>query len=71
MEASETSYEIFKRESDNTTVRVEVVKGIEEAQKRLAELNRGEADRYFVFDPLQAKVVDPSNPAAEKDALAP
>lgn len=47
------------------------MKGIEEAQKRLAELNREEVDQYFVFDPVQAKVIDTADPAAEKDQLAP
>jgi hypothetical protein len=71
VESSERSYEIFKREPDNTTVRLEAVKGIEEAQKRLAELKREGIDQYFIFDPLQARVIDPADPTTEKDPLAP
>jgi hypothetical protein len=68
---SDMSYEIFKREADHSTVLIEAVKGIEEAQKRVEELNRGAPDQYFILDPLQAKVVDPADPTAEKDPLAP
>lgn len=67
----ECTYEIFKKEPDNTTVLVEAVKGLEEAQKRIKELNSAEPDQYFVFDPLKAEVVDPYNPSVAADPFAP
>jgi hypothetical protein len=36
---TDRSYEIFKKERDNTTVLVEAVKGLEEAEKRIRQLN--------------------------------
>jgi len=68
---TESTYEIFKKESDNSTVLVESVKGLEEAQKRITELNGAEPDLYFVFDPLKAAVVDPYNPGVVADPLTP
>lgn len=68
---TETTYEIFKKHSDNTTVRFEAVKGIEEAQKRVTELNSQGADEYFVFDPLKASVIEPSEPEVAIDPFAP
>jgi hypothetical protein len=56
------SYEIFKKELDNTTVLVESVKGIDEAQKSLERLKEESAGEYFIFDPLSAKVIDPLQP---------
>lgn len=69
---TEQTYEIFKKQADNTTVRVEAVKGIEEAQKRVGELNAESAsEEYFVFDPSQAAVIEPSAPAVAIDPFAP
>ena len=67
----ETSYEIFKKETDNSTVMVEAVKGIEEAQKRVNELNAAGPEEYFVFDPIRATVVEPSEPTVAIDPFAP
>lgn len=67
---TETTYEIFKKHSDNTTVRVEAVKGIEEAQKRVVELNAEDSNEYFVFDPLKASVIEPSEPEVAIDPFA-
>lgn len=69
---TELSYEIFKKQADNTTVLVEAVKGIEEAQKRVKQLNAESAsEQYFVFDPLKASVIEPSEPAVAIDPFAP
>jgi predicted xylose isomerase-like sugar epimerase len=68
---SETTYEIFKKQADNTTVLVEAVKGIEEAQKRVKELTGQGTDEYFVFDPVKANVIEPSEPAVVIDPFAP
>jgi hypothetical protein len=69
---AELSYEIFKKHADNTTVLVEAVKGIEEAQKRIKELNsESTSEEYFVFDPLKASVIEPTEPAIAIDPFAP
>ncbi|MGH9572490.1 MAG: hypothetical protein ACRD40_03030 [Candidatus Acidiferrales bacterium] len=68
---AEPSYEIFKKQADNTTVMVEAVKGIEEAQKRIKELNsESVSEEYFVFDPSKASVIEPSEPAVKIDPFA-
>jgi len=54
------SYEIFKKESDNATVLIEAVKGIEEAKKRVQQLNQTE----------QAEYLEPSQPGVSKDPFA-
>jgi len=68
---TETTYEIFKKQADNTTVLVEAVKGIEEARKRVKELNGQGSEQYFVFDPIKANVIQPSEPAVVIDPFAP
>lgn len=68
---TEATYEIFKKQADNTTLRIEAVKGIEEAQKRVIELNAEGNDEYFVFDPLRATVIEPSEPEVAIDPFAP
>lgn len=71
MEDSRT-YDIFKREQDNTTVRVETVKGIDEAQKALKQLSQDSSGEFFVFDPISNKIIDPFNfPSNAKDPFAP
>jgi len=69
---SDRSYQIFKREADNTTVCIEVVKGLREARQRLdqARADTPGAD-LFVFDPLTQKTVDPVLPARVADPLTP
>jgi hypothetical protein len=69
MEA-EASYEIFRKESDNTTVLVEAVKGIDQAQKRVNQLNQMGSGEHFIFDPVQASVIEPSEPGISKDPFA-
>jgi len=64
------SYEIFRKEHDNTTVLVEAVKGIEEAKKRVQELNQTGQAEHFVFDPENGSVVEPSRPGVSKDPFA-
>ena len=69
---TELTYEIFKKQADNTTVLVEAVKGIEEARKRVKALNSESAsEEYFVFDPLKASVIEPTEPAVAIDPFAP
>lgn len=69
---SDRTYQIFKRELDNTTVCVEAVKGIQEARKRV-QTARGEnpGSDYFVFDPLTQKTIDPEELSAIADPLTP
>jgi hypothetical protein len=69
--ADEKSYEIFRKELDNTTVRVECVKGLEEAQRSLKKAERDAPGEYYIFDPLAAKVIDVSEPSVAKDPFAP
>ena len=68
---SETTYQIFRKVGDNTTVLIEAVKGIEEAQKRIKELNGAGPDQYFIFDSTAAKVIEPSEPTVTKDPFEP
>lgn len=69
---SDRTYQIFKREPDNTTVCVEVVKGIQEARKRV-EKARTEApeSEHFVFDPLTQNTIDPEELSTTTDPLTP
>jgi hypothetical protein len=69
---SDRSYQIFKREADNTTVCIEVVKGLHEARSRIehARVALPGCD-LFIFDPLTQKTVDPSGPATVADPLTP
>ncbi len=69
---TELSYEIFKKRADNTTVLMEAVKGIEQAQKRVKELNsETAAEEYFIFDPVKASVIEPAETAVAIDPFAP
>ena len=68
---NDASYEIFKKQADNTTVLVEAVKGIDEARHRVAELNAQGGNEYFIFDPLKAAAIEPSEPAVAIDPFAP
>jgi len=69
---SDRSYQIFKREADNTTVCIEVVKGLHEARNRIEQARATSSDtELFIFDPLTQKTVDPSEPATTSDPLTP
>jgi hypothetical protein len=68
---TDASYQILRKESDNTTVLVEAVKGFEEAQKRVDELNDAGPGEHFIYDPTKANVVDPSHPGVTKDPFQP
>jgi hypothetical protein len=69
---SDRSYQIFKREADNTTVCIEAVKGLHEARKRLDEVRRDSPlAQFFVFDPLTQKSVDPEQHSTVVDPLTP
>lgn len=65
-------YQIFKREADNTTVCVEVVKGLHQAGNRIEQAQTASpASQLFIFDPLTGKAVEPSEPTATADPLTP
>lgn len=69
---SDRSYQIFKREADNTTVCVEVVKGLQEARNRIEQARAASpGTELFIFDPLTQKTVEPSQPASTVDPLTP
>jgi hypothetical protein len=69
--SADGSYEIFRKERDNTTVLVEAVKGIEDAQKRVEQLNETGQAEHFIFDPASGSVVEPAQPWTAKDPFAP
>ena len=66
----EQTYGIFKKCADNTTVSVEIVKGLEEGRSVLKELRSNTPDEYFLVDPITGNVIDPDQPAATIDPLA-
>jgi hypothetical protein len=68
---TETTYQIFRKVGDNTAVLIETVKGIEEAQKRVKELNGTGPDQYSILDSVAAKVIEPSEPTVTKDPFEP
>ena len=69
---SDRTYQIFKREADNTTVCIEVVKGLQEARNRIEQARSSSpGSELFIFDPLIEKTVDPSEPTAISDPLTP
>jgi hypothetical protein len=69
---SDRSYQIFKREADNTTVCVEVVKGLDEARKRIEQARSVSPEsEHFIFDPLTQKTIDPAEPSITTDPLTP
>jgi len=69
---SNRSYQIFKREADNTTVCIEVVKGLHEARSRVEHARASwPGSEVFIFDPLTQRAVDPSEPRATSDPLTP
>lgn len=68
---NETTYDIFRKQEDNSTVPVEAVKGIDDAQKRLDELNAEGSGEYFIFDSVGAQVVEPTEPTVAIDPFAP
>ena len=69
---SDRTYQIFKREADNTTVCIEVVKGLQEARNRIESARALEpGSELFIFDPLTEKTVEPSGPASTPDPLTP
>ena len=68
---SDRTYQIFKREADNTTVCIETVKGIQEARRRVeAAHSASPAEEYFIFDPISEKVVD-AHASTTTDPLTP
>jgi hypothetical protein len=69
--SDDATCEIFRRELDDTTLRIESVKGIEQAQMRIVELSRIGAGESFIFDPVKASVAEASSSSAVKDPLAP
>jgi len=69
---SDRTYQIFKRETDNTTVCIEVVKGLQEARSRIEQARAASpASELFIFDPLTQRAVDPAQPSTRADPLTP
>ena len=69
---NDRTYQIFKREADNSTVCIEVVKGFDEARNRIEQARTASpGSELFIFDPLTRKVVQPSEPKATTDPLTP
>lgn len=69
---SDRTYQIFKRETDNTTVCIEVVKGLQEARRRVEQARAASpASELFIFDPLTQRAVDPAQPSTKADPLTP
>jgi hypothetical protein len=69
---SDRSYQIFRREADNTTVCIEVVKGSHEARSRIEQTRAtSPGSELFIFDPLTEKVIEPSASANASDPLTP
>ena len=64
------SYQIFRKETDNTTVLVEAVKGLDEARKRVHEMNGSGSGEHFIFDPSNGKVIEPSRLTVPTDPFA-
>lgn len=67
---TEATYQIFRKEPDNTTVLVEAVKGIEHAEERVGELNRCGPWEHYIFDPVKAAVIESSRPDVPVDPFA-
>jgi len=69
---SDRTYQIFEREPNNTTVCVEVVKGIQEARRRIEKARtEAQGSEHFVFDPLAEKTIDPDELSSTTDPLTP
>jgi hypothetical protein len=69
---SDCSYQIFEREADNTTVCIEVVKGLHEVRNRIEQARAASPDsELFIFDPLAQKTIDPSALANTSEPLMP
>ena len=69
---SDRSYQIFKREADNTTVCIEVVKGLHEARSRIERAGAASPNsELFIFDPVNQTIVDASALASTSDPLTP
>jgi len=69
---SDRTYQIYKREADNTTVSIEVVKGLQQARKRIEQAQSASpGSEFFIFDPLTQKTIEPSEPASRPDPLTP
>jgi hypothetical protein len=49
----------------------EAVKGLDEAQRRIQELNGPGLEEYFIYDPDKANVIEPTEPTVIKDPFAP
>ena len=65
------TYEIFKKELDNTTELVETVKGIKEAHRVVQKLKQEASNDFYIFDPVSDRVIDPLRPSIAIDPFAP
>jgi hypothetical protein len=68
---SDRTYQIFKKEPDNTTVCVETVKGLHQARKSVEALERVGPGDFFIFDPVAGRAIEPEAPAPSVDPLTP
>jgi hypothetical protein len=68
---SDRTYQIFKKEPDNTTVCVETVKGLQQARKSVLALVRTGSGDFFIFDPIAGTAIEPSDPSPSPDPLTP
>jgi len=71
MNSEAASYQIMRKEPDNTTVLIEAVKGLVEAERRVRQLNKDGPGEHFVFDPLKATVIGPGEPVVGTDPFDP
>ncbi len=68
---SDRTYQIFKKEPDNTTVCVETVKGLHQARKSVEALERIGPGDFFIFDAVAGTPIEPAMPSASPDPLTP
>lgn len=68
---SDRTYQIFKKEPDNTTVCVETVKGLHQARKSVDALLRVGPGEFFIFDPIAGLAIEPQAPSPSPDPLTP
>ena len=68
---SDRTYQIFKREADNTTVCIESVKGLQKQEIGSITSRALRLAASFHFRSVTQKTVEPSEPAATRDPLTP
>lgn len=68
---SDRTYQIFKKEPDNSTVCVETAKGLDQARKAVRALARVGPGDFFIFDPIAGMAIEPEATAPSRDPLTP